>query len=102
MISVRAAAVRAAANPRSPQLLRTLASTTPDLPRITERRPGETGRGGKASDAGVKVAGACVFLFGTDPPCSHVLYFDCAVQFLAPPAFSGVMSVAIWVSCTRL
>mmetsp|Transcript_32446 Transcript_32446/g.62082 ORF Transcript_32446/g.62082 Transcript_32446/m.62082 type:complete len:420 (-) Transcript_32446:258-1517(-) len=28
------------------------------LPRVTERRPDETGRGGKASDAGVKV---CVF-----------------------------------------
>lgn len=63
MISARTAAIRAAANPR-PQLLRTLASTPQDLPRITERRPGETGRGGKASDAGVKVAvfGATGFL----------------------------------------
>lgn len=61
MISARTAAIRAAASPR-PQLLRTLASTPQDLPRITERRPGETGRGGKASDAGVKVAGACVCL----------------------------------------
>lgn len=34
------------------------ASSVQDLPRITERRPTETGRGGKASDAGVKV---CVF-----------------------------------------
>ena len=35
-----------------------------DLPRITERRPSETGRGGRASDAGVKVAlfGATGFL----------------------------------------
>ena len=33
-------------------------SSVQDLPRITERRPTETGRGGKASDAGVKV---CVF-----------------------------------------
>ncbi|KAL7506576.1 hypothetical protein ACHAXN_005749 [Cyclotella atomus] len=33
-------------------------STGPVLPRITERRPEETGRGGRASDAGVKV---CVF-----------------------------------------
>jgi len=34
------------------------------LPRITERRPNETGRGGRASDAGVKVAlfGATGFL----------------------------------------
>jgi NADH dehydrogenase (ubiquinone) 1 alpha subcomplex subunit 9 len=33
-------------------------TTTPVLPLITERRPNETGRGGRASDAGVKV---CVF-----------------------------------------
>eukprot|EP00579_Thalassiosira_antarctica_P005723 CAMPEP_0201885482 /NCGR_PEP_ID=MMETSP0902-20130614/19166_1 /ASSEMBLY_ACC=CAM_ASM_000551 /TAXON_ID=420261 /ORGANISM="Thalassiosira antarctica, Strain CCMP982" /LENGTH=393 /DNA_ID=CAMNT_0048414717 /DNA_START=15 /DNA_END=1196 /DNA_ORIENTATION=+ len=33
-------------------------SLSSDLPRITERRPDETGRGGRASDAGVKV---CVF-----------------------------------------
>ena len=35
-----------------------------ELPRITERRPNETGRGGRASDAGVKVAvfGATGFL----------------------------------------
>ena len=33
-------------------------SSGPVLPRITERRPEETGRGGRASDAGVKV---CVF-----------------------------------------
>jgi len=33
-------------------------SSGPVLPRITERRPNETGRGGRASDAGVKV---CVF-----------------------------------------
>eukprot|EP00956_Cyclotella_meneghiniana_P022817 scaffold43542_cov51-Cyclotella_meneghiniana.AAC.1 len=33
-------------------------STGPALPRITERRAAETGRGGRASDAGVKV---CVF-----------------------------------------
>jgi len=35
-----------------------------DLPRVTERRPDETGRGGRASDAGVKVAvfGATGFL----------------------------------------
>ena len=39
-------------------------STTVDLPRITERRPNESGRGGRASDAGVKVAlfGATGFL----------------------------------------
>lgn len=39
-------------------------STTTDLPRITERRPDESGRGGRASDAGVKVAlfGATGFL----------------------------------------
>ena len=39
-------------------------STSLDLPRITERRPNETGRGGRASDAGVKVAvfGATGFL----------------------------------------
>ena len=42
--------------------LRTLSTTS--LPRITERRPEETGRGGRASDAGVKVAlfGATGFL----------------------------------------
>ena len=33
-------------------------SSKPVLPRITERRPTESGRGGRASDAGVKV---CVF-----------------------------------------
>eukprot|EP00985_Skeletonema_marinoi_P000522 scaffold200_cov77-Skeletonema_marinoi.AAC.1 len=35
-----------------------------ELPRITERRPNETGHGGRASDAGVKVAlfGATGFL----------------------------------------
>ena len=35
-----------------------------ELPRITERRPNESGRGGRASDAGVKVAlfGATGFL----------------------------------------
>lgn len=33
-------------------------SSAVDLPRVTERRPDETGRGGRASDAGVKV---CVF-----------------------------------------
>jgi hypothetical protein len=35
-----------------------------ELPRITERRPNETGRGGRASDAGLKVAvfGATGFL----------------------------------------
>merc|ERR1719203_2768640 len=38
-------------------VLRSLSSST-DLPRVTERRPDETGRGGRASDAGVKV---CVF-----------------------------------------
>ena len=40
--------------------LRALSSTskptTPDLPRITEKRATETGRGGRASDAGIKVA----------------------------------------------
>ena len=38
--------------------------STSDVPRITERRPDETGRGGRASDAGVKVAvfGATGFL----------------------------------------
>eukprot|EP00573_Skeletonema_grethae_P002481 CAMPEP_0201685452 /NCGR_PEP_ID=MMETSP0578-20130828/195_1 /ASSEMBLY_ACC=CAM_ASM_000663 /TAXON_ID=267565 /ORGANISM="Skeletonema grethea, Strain CCMP 1804" /LENGTH=393 /DNA_ID=CAMNT_0048169337 /DNA_START=55 /DNA_END=1236 /DNA_ORIENTATION=+ len=42
----------------------TTASFSTDLPRITERRPDETGRGGRASDAGVKVAlfGATGFL----------------------------------------
>lgn len=42
----------------------TAASFSTDLPRITERRPNETGRGGRASDAGVKVAlfGATGFL----------------------------------------
>jgi hypothetical protein len=40
------------------------ATFSTDLPRITERRPNETGRGGRASDAGVKVAlfGATGFL----------------------------------------
>lgn len=40
------------------------AAAKADLPRITERRPNETGRGGRASDAGVKVAlfGATGFL----------------------------------------
>ncbi len=33
-------------------------ATVVDLPRVVERRPDETGRGGRASDAGVKV---CVF-----------------------------------------
>ena len=39
-------------------------SSSLELPRITERRPNETGRGGRASDAGVKVAvfGATGFL----------------------------------------
>ena len=39
-------------------------STSVDLPRITERRPNESGRGGRASDAGIKVAlfGATGFL----------------------------------------
>lgn len=36
----------------------TTVGATLDLPRITERRANETGRGGRASDAGVKV---CVF-----------------------------------------
>jgi len=40
------------------------ANSAKTLPRVTERRPNETGRGGKASDAGVKVAlfGATGFL----------------------------------------
>lgn len=37
---------------------RGLAATAVDLPRVAERRPDETGRGGRSSDAGVKV---CVF-----------------------------------------
>jgi uncharacterized protein YbjT (DUF2867 family) len=39
-------------------------SSSVDLPRITERRPNESGRGGRASDAGIKVAlfGATGFL----------------------------------------
>ena len=39
-------------------------SSSADLPRITERRPNESGRGGRASDAGIKVAlfGATGFL----------------------------------------
>ncbi|KAL7525166.1 hypothetical protein ACHAXR_000885, partial [Thalassiosira sp. AJA248-18] len=43
---------------------RGLSSSAPVLPRITERRPNEYGRGGRASDAGVKVAvfGATGFL----------------------------------------
>ena len=54
-ISGAAAAVRA---------LSSSSTTTPDLPRITERRATETGRGGRASDAGIKVAvfGATGFL----------------------------------------
>ena len=48
----------------SAALLSTTTSSAADLPRITERRPNETGRGGRASDAGVKVAlfGATGFL----------------------------------------
>ena len=43
-----------------------------DLPRVTDRRPTETGRGGRASDAGVKVAvfGATGFLGRY--VCSHL------------------------------
>jgi len=39
-------------------VVRSLSSSSADLPRLTERRPDESGRGGRASDAGVKV---CLF-----------------------------------------
>ena len=47
-----------------------------DLPRVTDRRPTETGRGGRASDAGVKVAvfGATGFLGRY--VCSHLGKFS--------------------------
>ena len=50
----------------------TRAFGTTDLPRVTDRRPTETGRGGRASDAGVKVAvfGATGFLGRY--VCSHL------------------------------
>ncbi|KAK1734000.1 NADH dehydrogenase [ubiquinone] 1 alpha subcomplex subunit 9 [Skeletonema marinoi] len=53
----------AALKPLRKSLLLTRAFST-ELPRITERRPNETGHGGRASDAGVKVAlfGATGFL----------------------------------------
>jgi len=53
----------AALKPLRSTALPTRAFST-ELPRITERRPNETGRGGRASDAGVKVAlfGATGFL----------------------------------------
>jgi len=53
----------AALKPLRKSLLPIRAFST-ELPRITERRPNETGRGGRASDAGVKVAlfGATGFL----------------------------------------
>jgi len=53
----------AALKPLRKSLIPTRAFST-ELPRITERRPNETGHGGRASDAGVKVAlfGATGFL----------------------------------------
>lgn len=54
----------------------TRAFGTTDLPRVTDRRPTETGRGGRASDAGVKVAvfGATGFLGRY--VCSHLGKFS--------------------------
>jgi len=56
-------ALRTALKPLRSTALPSRAFST-ELPRITERRPNETGRGGRASDAGVKVAlfGATGFL----------------------------------------
>ena len=57
-------ALRTALKPLRKSLLPTTRAFSTELPRITERRPNETGRGGRASDAGVKVAlfGATGFL----------------------------------------
>ena len=57
-------ALRSTRDATTPAISARALSSTPDLPRITERRPTETGRGGRASDAGIKVAvfGATGFL----------------------------------------
>lgn len=57
-------ALRTALKPLRKSLLPRTRAFSTELPRITERRPNETGRGGRASDAGVKVAlfGATGFL----------------------------------------